>query len=71
METNTAQSVLDFIEFQLDKAVAREMSLDALGLDSLELLDLQLECEKRFGKHVPDALQGKFSTVGDFADFFS
>ena len=71
MATDTSERLLDFIQAEIGSPVSRETPMDALGLDSLEMLDFQLECEKRFGKHIPDEMQGKLITVGDLADFFS
>ncbi len=66
-----AQTPLEFIQSQVDVPVSSETSLGDLGLDSLELLDLQLECEKQFGKRITDAQQAQLHSVGDLANFFS
>lgn len=71
MEANTSERLLDFIQSEIGSPVSRETPMEALGLDSLEILDFQIECEKKFGKHIPDEVQGKLLTVGDLADFFS
>lgn len=71
MEKNSSQRVLEFIQSQVDLPITRETTLDSLGFDSLELLELQLECGNHFGKHVPDKVQNSLYTVGDLVDFFS
>ena len=68
MPTNT--SVLEFIQGQLDMEVNSHDSLDSLGLESLELLDLQLECEKRFERHISPETYNSMHTVGDLANAF-
>jgi acyl carrier protein len=71
METHTANRVLDFIQTQVESPVTPDTPLDELDLDSLELLNLQLECQNEFGKSIPDAKQAELQTVGDLASFFS
>lgn len=50
--------------------VTPEMPLDDIGMDSLELLSLQLECQEQFGKRITDAQQAELHTVGDLASLF-
>lgn len=71
METNPSEQLLEFIQSEVGVPVSRETPMDDLGLDSLELLNLQLECGNRCGKHIPDEMQGKLLTVGDLVNFFS
>lgn len=73
MEANPSKQFLtpmEFIQEQVCSPVTSEMSLDELGMDSLELINLQLECQEQFGKRIPDAKQAELHTVGDLANFF-
>ncbi len=66
------EEVLTFIEQQVcaydtskilsPKSVTEEMPLRDMGLDSLELECLMIDCEKRFEISLPT---GKFELVGD------
>lgn len=40
-----------------------------LGINSLELADLVLLCEEKFGIEIGDDVVHKFLTVGDVADY--
>ena len=73
METDRTDGVLtplEFIREQTGRACDASDAIEELGLDSLELLELQLECEKRFGKRISDEQQAMLLTVGDLADAF-
>lgn len=73
MEAHTSKQLLtplEFIQSQVDGPVTAETSLDDLGMDSLEMLNLQLECQEQFGKTISDAQQAELLTVGDLANFF-
>jgi acyl carrier protein len=58
-------TVCDVIELETGKAVTEETTIDSLGLDSLDFLDLMLAVEKESGKKVPDDKFGDLHTVGD------
>lgn len=79
METNSPDRVLTPLEFIRqqyhetvgDLRIGADDQLSDIGLDSLELLELQLSCERHFGKHISDAEQSQIHTVQDLADAFS
>jgi acyl carrier protein len=73
METNTSAKLLtplEFIQSQVEEPVTADTPLEELDLDSLELLNLQVECQAQFGKSIPDRTQAELHTVGDLASFF-
>lgn len=73
MEAHSSKQLLTPLEFIQDQAcmpVTPEMPLDDIGMDSLELLSLQLECQEQFGKRITDAQQAELHTVGDLASLF-
>jgi acyl carrier protein len=50
--------------------VSEEASLtDDLGLDSLDLVDLTMDIEEKFGLSIPDEDLPKLSTVGAVIDY--
>lgn len=71
METSTAEQVLEFIRSHAGSMANIETPLDGLGMDSLEFLNFQLECQEKFGKKITDQKQSELHTVGDIVNFFS
>ena len=70
----TDQEKIDFIKksfFTLYKKEApeiqRDMPIDQLGLDSLDIVELQMEFEKEFDVEIPDS-EDAIKTVGDLLD---
>ena len=58
-------------ELQIDKAditMDAELSND-LGINSIELADLVMQCEDRFGIEIQEDDIRKFTTVGDVVDY--
>lgn len=58
-------------ELQIDEA---DITLDAelsndLGINSIELADLVMQCEDKFGIEIQDDDIRKFTTVGDVVDY--
>lgn len=51
-----------------DITLGAELSGD-LGINSLDLADLVLQCEERFGVVIDDDVIHTFITVGDIVDF--
>ena len=50
--------------------ISRETTLDALGIDSLEFLNLMLAIKAEVGE-IPQDEYGRINTVGDIADLLS
>lgn len=46
-----------------------ERFIDDLGCDSLDMVDLIMECEKEFNISIPDDDVGKVLTVQDLIDY--
>ena len=58
-------------ELQIDEAdinMDAELSND-LGINSIELADLVMQCEDRFGIEIEEDDIRKFTTVGDVVDY--
>ena len=47
--------------------VAPETPIEALGLDSLQRMELVAALEKSFGRHLPDTIYSQAKTLGDLA----
>jgi acyl carrier protein len=47
--------------------ITREMAITDLGLDSLDIVELQMEFEKQYNVEVPDPVN-EIRTVGDLLD---
>ena len=47
----------------------RDTALEALGMDSLDMVELVQECEDEFGIEVGDDVAEKWKTLGDVLDF--
>lgn len=47
--------------------ISRDMPIQNLGLDSLDIVELQMEFEKAFDVEIPDP-QGDLKTIGDLLD---
>jgi acyl carrier protein len=58
-------TVLDVIEKETADTVSEDQRIDDLGLDSLELLQLQLNIEQAFSIKIPDQDFSKAQTVAD------
>lgn len=48
-------------------AINRDMGIQDLGLDSLDIVELQMEFEKRYGVEIPDP-ENELRTVGHLLD---
>jgi len=73
MEAHSPERVLtplEFIQSEVGEPIEAETPLSECGLDSLELLSLQQECQDKFGKRITDADQDDLHTIGDLARFF-
>ena len=58
-------------EFQIDEAditMEAELSSD-LGINSIELADLVMQCEDKFGIEIQDDDIRQFTTVGDVVEY--
>ena len=68
MAANT-EKVKDIIEKELgverEKLVDSASFIDALGADSLDIVELVMEFEKEFNIDIPDEEAEKLRTVGD------
>ena len=53
---------------EADIAMDAELSND-LGINSIELADLVLMCEEKFGIEIAEEDSNKFITVGDVVDY--
>jgi acyl carrier protein len=70
----TDQEKIDFLKSSIQKLfkkeapeITREMLLPDLGLDSLDIVELQMEFENEFKVEIPDP-QNAIETVGDLID---
>lgn len=66
METDTAHSLLMLIEEETGHKATLETSVDDLGMDSLEFVDLMMVISAKF-KPIPEKDWAWFNTVGDIA----
>lgn len=62
-----SEKVLAVIARETGQTVTDQTSLDDLGLDSLEFLDLLLALGRETGKEIPDETVAGLKTVGDLA----
>lgn len=76
MEKTSAEHVLTPLEFIRERlgwiaAInAEEIPLENIGIDSLELLDLQLACESQFDRLPSVEKYQAMRTIGDLANAF-
>lgn len=70
----TEQDKIDFIKNAFTTLfkkqapeINREMSIMDLGLDSLDIVELQMEFEKQYNVEIPDP-ENEIKTVGDLLD---
>lgn len=73
----TDQEKINFLNTSITKLfkkqppnIVREMPLADLGLDSLDIVELQMEFENEFNVEIPDP-QDAIVTVGDLLDHLS
>lgn len=73
-EIMTDQEKIAFLKASIQKLFKKEppeiihsMSLADLGLDSLDIVELQMEFEKEFNVEIPDP-ENAIVTVGDLLD---
>lgn len=59
------QKVLEVIQSDLNIDVTPESTIESLGVDSLELLELIQSIEAATGKQISDEAIAKIETVGD------
>lgn len=64
----TKEEILSIIEQETDQKCTEETSLEELGVDSLELLNLLQAIEQHAGIAFPDERIGGLVTVGDILD---
>lgn len=68
------KKVFEFLEAKLGDLLLRgvfseDLSLtDDLGLDSLDMIDFLMQCEKEFNSRVPDDVAERITTVGELID---
>jgi acyl carrier protein len=70
----TDQEKIDFLKRSIEKLfkkeapdLTRDMPLPDLGLDSLDIVELQMEFEKEYNVEIPDP-EDVIVTVGDLID---
>lgn len=70
----TDQEKIDFLKKVFNEffkkelpEITRDMPIQNLGLDSLDIVELQMEFEKEFDVEIPDP-QGDLKTIGDLLD---
>lgn len=67
--------IFDFIKEQLHGLTSKEVTMDStfhdLELDSLDLVDVVVECEDRFNIHFEDDDIESLKTVGDVINLIS
>jgi acyl carrier protein len=70
----TDQEKIDFLKSSIQRLfkkeppeITREMLLPDLGLDSLDIVELQMEFEKEFNVEIPDP-EDAIVTVGNLID---
>lgn len=58
-------------ELQIEEELIKPEAelINDLGINSIELADLVMLCEDKFGVEIGDEEIGKFVTVGDVADY--
>jgi acyl carrier protein len=60
-----SEKIFSIIERETDQKCTTETTLEELGVDSLELLDLLMAIEQETGLSVPDSRLAELHTVGD------
>jgi len=56
-------------KFNIEDEITPDTALNDLGINSIELADLILDCEDDLGIEIDDEVIHKFVTVGDIADY--
>ena len=52
-----------------DRRVPAEATFDALGIDSMSLVDLLFKLEREFDVAIPDEALPRITTIGDLVEF--
>ena len=72
---DNAQKVRDIIEKELgverEKLTDEASFIEDLGADSLDIVELVMECEKEFNIDIPDEDAEKLRTVGDAVGYLN
>ena len=63
--------LVEELSVEADEITPTAELVNDLGINSLELADLVMLCEDRFGVSIDDDDAQKFVTVGDVADYLS
>lgn len=65
------QLLIEKLEIEPDLIKPEAQLANDLGINSLELADLVLFCEDKYGVEIDDDALQSFITVGDVADYLS
>ncbi len=63
------QIIHEKLGIEIEKLTNRTDFKDDLGVDSLDLIDLRLEIEKRFSVNMPEEIAENLKTVGSLIEF--
>ena len=69
---NIFEQIRDILSLQLEvdpKRITMETTMDELGADSLDMVDLAMTVEDEFKLEFPEEVQEKIKTVGDVVNF--
>ena len=61
--------VVENLDVEADKVVEGASFIDDLGADSLDLVEMIMEMEDKFGVKIPDEEAEKIVTVGNAVDY--
>lgn len=61
--------VADLHPDEPDRQISAEATFEAVGIDSMSLVDLLFKLEREFGVAIPDESLPEIATVGDLVDF--
>ena len=71
MFENVKELLVEELSVDADAITPTAELVNDLGINSLELADLVMLCEDKFGVTIDDDDAQKFVTVGDVADYLS
>jgi len=69
---NIFEQIRDILSLQLEvdpKRITMETTMDELGADSLDMVDLAMTVEDEFKLEFPEEVLEKIKTVGDVVNF--
>ena len=71
IQNGIAEIVQDIADIDASEVTAEKSFVDDLGIDSLTLVEVAVEAEKRWGVKLPADQLNQLKTVGDVAEYIA